>query len=151
MNDEEVSSVRETSRAAFQSICESGLLRAVRLQTYQYLYEFGPCTASELFYHSRKKRNPSHSNITTRLGELRDMGCVSEVGKRECTITGETVLVWAVNGEQPKKLEKTETYKQKTKRLIALLNWVITKYPHLKEEIVAKNEEMKQTKGDKNE
>jgi hypothetical protein len=143
MIEEEVSSVRETSRAAFHSICESGVLSRARLQTYKNLYEFGPCTASELFYHSNRGRNPSHSNITTRLGELRDMECVSEVGKRKCSVTGETVLVWAVNGNHPKKLEKTDTYKLKTKRLIALLNWIVAKYPHLKEEIVAKNEELK--------
>lgn len=98
--------IRQTSLEAYNTIKENGLLSGRRLEVYSALYEYGPCTGTELFYKMNKSRNPSHSNITTRLGELRDMGVVKEVEERACNITGMKVIVWDCTSNLPVKFEK---------------------------------------------
>lgn len=44
--------------------------------------------------------------IRNRLTELRDMGCISEVGEVDCPISGNRVLVWQTNNNLPIKFEK---------------------------------------------
>lgn len=108
--------VRDTSIEAFKEILESGELGEMQRIVYEHLYMHGPCTASELFHFmSQAKRNPTHSNITTRLGELRDSGAVKECGKRECQVTGRKVLTWDVTMDMPvktRKLSKAEKKEQ---------------------------------------
>jgi len=106
-----MSEVRRTSLEAYTQIKESGLLSGRRWQVYDALYHHGPCTASELFYKMRNMRNPSHSNVTTRLGELRDMGVAYEVRERLCSITGRNVIEWDVTERLPVKFEKTKRIK----------------------------------------
>jgi hypothetical protein len=103
--------VRETSIAAFNTIKENGLLSRVRFQVYEALVTatdngHAP-SAAELYYFMRdQKRNPTHSNITTRLGELRDMGVAREAGKKKCPVTGTTVIAWRAVDALPRRLLK---------------------------------------------
>jgi len=108
-----MSSVRSTSAEAYKAIKENGLLKGRQLEVYMALYEIGASTGSELFYHMSKSRNPTHSNVTTRLGELRDMGVVKEVGQRQCSITKRDVILWEVTTNLPIKLEKVSKVKCK--------------------------------------
>ncbi len=93
-------SIRETSREALRIILANGLLSKRRTEIYEALVEYGPCTGNELF-----RRIPAskriNANVVTRLGELRDMGIVKEVGTRICEVTGKRVLVWETTGVVP--------------------------------------------------
>lgn len=98
--------IRETSLEAYKEIRRNGLLKKRQLEVYTALFERGPSTATEIFYALSKSRNPSHSNVTTRLGELRDKGVVREVQKRRCTVTGKMVIEWETTNRLPIKFEK---------------------------------------------
>lgn len=104
-------SVRQTSIDVLNEIKRSGLLSERREQVYESLFIHGPCTASELFYRMQNTRNPSHSNVTTRLGELRDMGVAYEVQERICTVTGRVVIEWDVTDKLPVKFERLKSKK----------------------------------------
>jgi len=103
--------IRQTSIEALQQIRESGVLSKRRFEVYVSLFEYGPCSATELFYKMNKLRNPSHSNVTTRLGELREMGVVKEIGTKICTITEKKVIEWDVTANLPIKFEKSKEHK----------------------------------------
>lgn len=101
-------SVRDTSVAAYNEIKDSGLLSQRRWEVYQALYIYGPLTGSELFREmSYRQLEPSNSNVTTRLGELRAMGVVTEIRERPCSVTGMTVIEWDVTSKLPTKLKKS--------------------------------------------
>lgn len=101
--------VRETSYAAYCEIRDKGLLSERRFQVYEQLYLHGPCTTNELFHRSTLKL-PSNSNvnISARLGELRDMGVVTEIRQRPCSITGMLVIEWGVTDKLPQKFKPTK-------------------------------------------
>lgn len=115
--------IRETSIEAYRAIREGGLLSERRLQVYELLYHYGPCTANELINRAGKKSSLINQNVVTRLGELRDMGCVKELGVRQCDVTGMKVIVWDVTGKLPGKLYKKrkKTRKQIRKELLMIL------------------------------
>lgn len=115
--------VRETSAEAYRTIKENGLLSERRLQVYDYLYQHGPCTANELVNRAGKRSTLGNQNVVTRLGELRAMGVVKELGTRQCEVTGMRVIVWDVTRELPKKLEKglSRSRKEIRKDLMELL------------------------------
>ena len=96
---------RETSIEAYRQMAASGLLSERRLQTFQILAEHGPMTGSEA---ARFFARPADRGATVaRCGELRDMGVVREVGERDCSVTGKSVLVWEViAGVLPLKLAR---------------------------------------------
>jgi hypothetical protein len=100
--------VRETSVEAYYEVLNSGYIGRRQKEVYTALADYGPCTAGELFYKlTTFGRNPSHSNISTRLGELRDyFGIVDELPKRVCSRSGVNALVWQVNANRPTKPEK---------------------------------------------
>lgn len=106
---------RKTSIEAYNTIKENGLLSKRRLEVYEALFEFGPCTGGELFRKANaKQKNIPNANIVTRLGELRRVGVVAEVGERKCAATGMNVIVWDVTDKLPLKLEKPIKSKCKT-------------------------------------
>lgn len=122
--------VRETSIEAYNTIRDQGMLSRRRWQTYDGLYKHGPCTGNELIkkiinedsgYHAFR----TQTNILTRLGELRDMGCVKELGETTCSITKMKVILWDVTGVLPKKLtrEIKETTKEKLSRAIEVIKF----------------------------
>jgi hypothetical protein len=104
--------VRDTSIEAYKKVMDCGFVGRKQKLVYDCLYSHGPCTATELFQHLRKG-NVSNENIVTRLGELRDMGIVAEVDKRECKVTGYRVLVWDCTSKHPIKMPKKKTKAEK--------------------------------------
>lgn len=138
--------VRQTSIEVYRKITENGLLSKLLLEVYSFLYHHGPCTAVELFYKMGWHNTSSNHNIASKLGTLRDRGAVVELGKRPCNITGNTVIVWDCSDKVPSPPTKEETNKEKVKRLSHLLNWIVKKYPELREEIVQKSNELKAKK-----
>jgi len=105
--------VRETSIEAYNKIKSEGLLKGRQFDVYEALHLYGPSTGAELFYKMKRARNPSHSNVTTRLGELRNMGVVEEIRTRKCSITGMTVIEWGVTDRTPVRFKKSEKIKCK--------------------------------------
>jgi len=76
--------IRQTSIDAYRKIEAEGLLSKRRWQVYDILYEFGPMTGGECFaklIEKHKFQFPTNSNVTTRLGELRGLGCAMEKRK----------------------------------------------------------------------
>lgn len=101
--------IRTTSIESYNKIREGSLLSERRLQVYEVLFEHGPMTANELFRILMGKTTITQSNIHARLNEMREMGCVREIGKRECSVTNNKVILWDVTDSLPEKLkEKNE-------------------------------------------
>jgi len=108
--------IRDTSIEAFHKIKDEGLLSEKRWQVYEVLFQYGPLTGNELLIHLRKKYQGMLGNapsVVSRLGELRDMGSVREIGKKICSVTGMTVINWDVTAKLPIKLERVEKIKCK--------------------------------------
>lgn len=103
--------VRQTSKDAYKEVQDSGFIGDKQKYYYDLLYKYGPCTANELFRFG-KRSNINQANVGTRLGELRDMGVVRELDKRECEVTLMKCIVWDVTDKMPlrppKKLTKAE-------------------------------------------
>lgn len=106
---------RKTSIDTYRKIRDNGLLSKRRWEVYDALYLYGPKTANELFRSMRDKAYILNSNTRTRLSELRDLGVVDEITEEHvCSVTGETVILWDTNDNEPRKGEKL--IKQPTKR-----------------------------------
>jgi hypothetical protein len=106
--------IRDTSIEAFHKIKESGLLSQRRWQVYEILFDIGPATGSEVFLEMRNRHTiglPSNSNTVARLGELRSMGVVKEIGTKVCPVSGQNVISWDVTSKLPVKFEKSEKVK----------------------------------------
>lgn len=105
---------RRTSIEAYNNIKENGLLSERRWQVYSVLFDIGPATGGEVFKEMKKRYGmlvPTNSNTTTRLGELRNCGVVEELGERECSVSGQRVILWDVTDRLPTKLEKPKKIK----------------------------------------
>lgn len=102
---------RRTSIKVFHQIKQEGLLSRRRLQVYEVLFGGGPLTGAQVADIVKKRYGAwGHSEtIRNRLTELRDSGCVVELGEVACPISGRQVILWDVNDQLPKKLEKSET------------------------------------------
>lgn len=111
--------VRDTSISAFNYIKENGILSKRRWEVYEVLFYNGPLTGNELFALMGKEKKTYQSNVVTRLGELRDMGAVVEIGSKIDSITGMTVILWDVTSLVPVRLNKDskKTSKQRIKEL----------------------------------
>lgn len=111
--------VRQTSLDTYYQIKDNGMLSNMRLKTYGLLFEYGAMTANELMDIAKGEYpTMSHQTIESlgrRLSELRDLGCIKEVGVVECSITKRQCIQWEVNGELPVKREKPKTNKERMK------------------------------------
>lgn len=106
--------VRRTSVEAYHAIQENGLLSLRRWQVYEVLYDIGPATGGEVFKEMLRRHGlgiPSNSNTITRLGELRERGVVEEMGIRQCSVSGQRVLLWDVTDKLPSKIKKKKRRK----------------------------------------
>lgn len=109
--------IRKTSIEAYNTIKDNGLLSERRWQVYDILFRNGPMTGGEVFQLMKKQYSvmaPTNSNVTTRLGELRNMGAAQELGRRVCTVSGMTVILWDVTDRLPVKLERSTRTKCKS-------------------------------------
>lgn len=104
--------IRSTSSEAYRQIKVEGLLSKMKWEAYNILFQHGPMTASELLKKARETygQKSLRDNYQKRLGELRDVGVVSEVRTRACAVTGRNVIEWDVTDRLPVKL-KRETRK----------------------------------------
>lgn len=113
--------VRQTSLEAFEKIRKDGSLSRKRWEVYEALYECGPATSNELLRHLQTVKHvkfQNHSNITTRLGELRDMGVSFELDVVTDPITGHKAHRFQNTCEDtPQKLLRKESLKQQCLRL----------------------------------
>lgn len=106
--------IRQTSIDVYNNIKENGLLSERRMQVYCVLYEKGPLTATQIAnFLPFKKSSSVGANVHARLGELRSMAAVREIGEGICPETGNTVILWDVTDKLPIKLEKPKRYKCK--------------------------------------
>lgn len=106
--------IRETSIEAYHKIKDDGLLSERRWQVYSVLYKIGPATGGEVFKEFKRQygiTTPTNSNVTTRLGELREMEVAKELGTRVCSVSGQNVILWDVTKSLPVKLEKAARIK----------------------------------------
>ncbi len=108
--------IRETSIEAYNKIKADGLLSERRWQVYDILFQFGPATGNELLIQFRKKYGTLYGNspvVTSRLGELREMGVAQELRERQCSVTGHQAIEWDVTDRLPVKFEKEKKHKCK--------------------------------------
>ncbi len=107
--------IRDTSIETYREIMESGLLSKMRQVTYELLYKYGPCTASELMDHAKRSHEYwSHETIETigrRLPELAKLGVAIEVSKRPSKTTGRMAYVWKTTDQKPVKFDKAKREK----------------------------------------
>lgn len=106
--------VRKTSIDTYRKIEAEGLLSKRRWQVYQVLFGKEPMTGGEVSLAFKEKflgRFQPNTNIITRLGELRDSGVAEEVGRRVCSVSGETVILWALNDNLPNKIVRPDKIK----------------------------------------
>lgn len=94
---------RETSIATYREIEAKGLLPKLRFEIYAALYRHGPCTAGELY---QKIDWSIKGSVSARLSELRDAGCVDDIGVSKCKFSGQSALLWDVNKRLPVKVVK---------------------------------------------
>tara|TARA_B110000483_G_scaffold119185_1_gene143973 strand:- start:299 stop:709 length:411 start_codon:yes stop_codon:yes gene_type:complete len=100
---------RKTSIECFSKIKQEGLLSKRRLQVYESIFNYAPCTASEVFNDKNLKTNQSG-----RFTELRDLGVIYEKGERLCRITGRNVIEWDLTDRLPINFKnKNKTKKQR--------------------------------------
>ena len=93
---------RQTSIDCFNQIKSEGLLSKRRLQVYESIFNYAPCTASEVFNDKNLKTNQSG-----RFTELRDLGVIYEKGERLCRVTGRNVIEWDLTDRLPVNVKKT--------------------------------------------
>lgn len=116
--------VRQTSVEAYKTIDKLGLLSLRRWQVYHSLFVHGPLTGGEVFVKCRDEfpgqfQKMLNSNVITRLGELREMGVVKEIGEKKCSISGQNVILWDVTADLPRKLDQKS--KPKDFRYVCLI------------------------------
>ena len=100
---------RQTSIDCYRQIKSEGLLSKRRLQVYESIFNYAPCTASEVFNDKNLKTNQSG-----RFTELRDLGVIYEKGERLCKVTGRNVIEWDLTDTIPVEIKNTnKTKKQK--------------------------------------
>ncbi len=103
--------IRETSRMAYNFIKERGLLSKRRFQVYELVYTFGPLTMNQLLEKANMMYGNKNSGVySTRLSELRDVGCLQELGTTICPISKRKVILWDVTEKLPQK-KKEKSYK----------------------------------------
>lgn len=98
--------IRSTSKKAYKEINESGWVSRKARQVYNKFYESGPMTSAECYNAIPNRGTDQRGNIRARVNELFNMGLLKEIGKRRCSITAKTVIVWDVTNKLPTKKQK---------------------------------------------
>lgn len=125
-NPKEDEVTRYQSIEVYRRIEAEGLLSKRRLELYQLLYEYGPCSSSELFEHYKGRYKPQFSynaNVHSRLNEMREQGAVFEVQPDYvCKIKGNHVILWDVTDKIPVKFKREP--KASHKELLARIEFL---------------------------
>ena len=90
-----------------------------RLQVYECLVNFAPCTSSEAIRQS--KATFGVFGVSSRFTELRDLGAIEELGTKTCSITGRNVIEWGITGYLPKKIDKKNSEFKPSKKIIKFI------------------------------
>lgn len=96
--------IHATTALAYQEILTNKLLSEERMLVYTSIYKHGPLTAGECFM-KMVEDALGHvivkGSVCARLSELRMLGCVAESGKKKCSLTGKTVILWKATNRIP--------------------------------------------------
>lgn len=115
--------MRQTSIDCYNAIKAEGLLSKRRLQVYESIFNYAPCTASEVFNDKNLKTNQSG-----RFTELRDLGVIYEKGERLCNVTGRNVIEWDLTDRLPVNTKSsTNTKKHRINEALNLLRQLYKK------------------------
>jgi hypothetical protein len=104
---------RQTSIDAYNDIVARGLLPKQRLAVYRWVWDNGPCTASQI------ERGLGSKDSHKRTSELRDQGVLQEVGEDTCPVTGQQAIFWDVTGDRPRPYVNQKTERMTRKQLEA--------------------------------
>ena len=91
---------QETSRLAYNTIKNNGLLNKLQLEVYGFIYNCGPCTQREA---SQQLRGHSNYSVPPRFTELHEMGVIEPVGTRKCSVTGKQCIIWEATDKLPER------------------------------------------------
>lgn len=113
---------RQTSIEAYHYVKDSGYISMRHREVYLALYKFGPLTGNETIkkmmeQQSYVKKTKLTTVTSARFTELRDMGAIYEVGKRRCSLSNRTCILWDVTKDLPVKPEKKLSNAVKIMRL----------------------------------
>ena len=113
---EHSSKMRPTQVAAFKNIKENGLLSRMRFLVYQAIYwlqdDQQGVTSGELDRFISRQIATWTRSPSPRLSELVRLGVIEEIGKRKCSVTGQTVIEYRTTDNLPNP-EGLKDYKPK--------------------------------------
>lgn len=110
---------RQTSIEVFKQIRDNGLLSKRRMEVYEIVFNHGPMTSNETFDYSELNGIDGYRhNANARMTELRELGVVYEAGTKQCSKSGNTVILWDVTDKLPVKPERKITKDEKLKSLV---------------------------------
>lgn len=114
--------IRNTSIDVYNKIKDNGLLSKRRLEVYDVVFNNGPLTSAEAFHimvNTQVTPGAFIPQLRARFTELREMGCLSELGTKKCTVSGNESILWDVTCDLPRYLPKVLSKKEKKKAIRA--------------------------------
>lgn len=132
---------RKTSHESWQAVQDSGLVTRMRLKVYNWIYENGPATRSEL---DAALRGPGEVNPSyhKRLSELERMGIVETAPERACGVTGrncvtrQTTDLASPRPLPPARQTKTETIAKYDALVFEIISWLQSQEGGIRKETV---------------
>jgi hypothetical protein len=104
-------SMQQTSAQAYKDLQSSGALGKLQLLVVECLKSNGPLTQAEC---SRIiGNNGENQGITPRFAELKLKGVIAEVGKKQCSVSGRTVLAWDLKENISSNFKRPLTLKER--------------------------------------
>lgn len=110
---------RQTSIEAYRAIEESGLLSKRRWEVYRHVWHHGPLTQNE----AARILTPGNvsGTISGRFSELKEMGLLIEVGKKNDPITGKSNYLWDATDRRVPIIKEKKTQEPTYKDIIESL------------------------------
>jgi hypothetical protein len=102
--------VELTSIIAYHKIKENNLLSKKRMEVYEALIKFGPCSSGELIKYAKLQKDGIPVQARARLNELEERKVAEVIETRPCKITGNKVKIYRVidalpvNPQRPEKI-----------------------------------------------
>ena len=90
--------MRDARHEVYARIKQDSLLGSFHFTIYEILYIYGPLTSNEL---ARLLPEDCRSKTSPRFAELLHLGCVAEIGRRICSVTGCRAMAWDVTSSLP--------------------------------------------------
>lgn len=102
----------ETSKIAYEQAKASGLLSERRLQVFEDICDYGPCTQLQTW--RRIAPNSATGAIATRFSELAAMDLIEKCGEKRDDESGALNTLWYITGRPAKEITKPEAHAQFT-------------------------------------